>query len=344
MSNDPDWAMYRTLLAVLDEGSLSAAARVLGLAQPTVARHIDALETDLGADLFVRSQRGLAPTDLAQALRPHARIMASTAAALLRTASGTLGTVAGTVRVSASDVVGVEHLPPILARLRRDHPALVIELALSDRVDDLLARESDIAVRMTEPTQTALLARRLPPVELGFHAHRDYLARRGTPASVAELHRHDLIGYDAETPRCAPWRRGCRGSTGAASRSGPTATWPSLPRSRAGFGIGLCQVAIARRDPALVRTLPRCRVAVATLDRHARGFEDQRSSPRSVRRSGRRTPRRVIGGPTLMDPHCPLHPRPILRRMINLLDKLHAPVRSPFHAALSSSVSPPRAG
>ncbi|HXH14704.1 MAG TPA: LysR family transcriptional regulator [Sphingomonas sp.] len=256
MSNDPDWALYRTLLAVLDEGSLSAAARSLGLTQPTVARHVDALEAALGADLFVRSQRGLDPTDLAHALRPQAQIMATTAAALLRTASGTIGAVAGTVRISASDVVGVELLPPILARLRREHPALVIELNLSDRLDDLLARESDIAVRMTEPTQTALLARRLSSVEIGFHAHRDYLERHGTPSSLTDLSAHDLIGYDTETPvlkamadRLAPLDR-----QGFAFRA--DSNLAQLAAIRAGFGIGLCQLGIARRDPALVRVLP----------------------------------------------------------------------------------------
>ena len=255
MSGDPDWALYRTLLAVLDEGSLSAAARSLGLTQPTVARHIDALEASLGADLFVRSQRGLEPTDLALALRSHAQIMATTAAALLRTASGTLGEVVGTVRISASDVVGVEHLPPILTGLRRNHPALVIELSLSDRVDDLLLREADIAVRMTEPTQTALLARRLAPIALGFYAHRDYLERRGTPAELTDLAAYDLIGYDSETPslramaaRLAPLDRkdfALRADSNLAQ----------LAAIRAGFGIGICQVAVARRDPNLVRVV-----------------------------------------------------------------------------------------
>lgn len=183
--------------------------------------------------------------------------MATTAAALRRTASGTLGTVVGTVRISASDVVGVEHLPPILAELRRDHPALVIELSLSDRLDDLLAREADIAVRMTEPTQTALLARRLPSVELGFHAHRDYLERRGTPVSMADLSAHDLIGYDTETPalraiaaRLAPLDR-----QNFALRA--DSNLAQLAAIRAGFGIGLCQVCIAQRDVALVRVLPK---------------------------------------------------------------------------------------
>jgi DNA-binding transcriptional LysR family regulator len=256
MNVDPDWALYRTLLAVLDEGSLSAAARTLGLTQPTVARHVDALEAALGADLFVRSQRGLDPTDLAHSLRGHAQLMATTAAALLRTASGSLGSVAGTVRISASDVVGVEHLLPILAQLRRDYPALVVELTLSDRVDDLLAREADIAVRMTEAKQTALLVRRLAPVELGFHAHCRYLDRRGTPATMADLAAHDMIGYDAETPalrvmsqQLAPLDR-----HGFALRT--DSNLAQLAAIRAGFGIGLCQVGVAQRDPALVRVLP----------------------------------------------------------------------------------------
>jgi DNA-binding transcriptional LysR family regulator len=256
MSIDPDWALYRTLLSVLDQGSLSAAARALGLTQPTVARHVDALEAALGADLFVRSQRGLEPTDLALLLGPQARVMATTAATLLRSASGAQGLVAGTVRITTSDVVGVEYLPTVLTRLRRAHPALIIELSLSDRVSDLLSREADIAIRMTEPVQTALLARRLPPAELGFHAHRDYLAKAGTPASLDELPDHSLIGYDMETPALRAL----------------AATMPSLERRhfalrtdsnlaqlaaiRAGFGIGICQVALARRDPALVRVLP----------------------------------------------------------------------------------------
>ena len=255
MSTDPDWALYRTLLAVLDEGSLSAAARALGLTQPTVARHVDALEAALGADLFIRSQRGLEPTDLAFSLRAQARIMATTAAALLRTASGTTGAVAGTVRITSSDVVGVEHLPTILTRLRRAHPSLVIELSLTDRVSDLLAREADIAIRMTEPTQGTLLARRLPPIDLAFHAHRDYLAQAGTPASLAELSAHALIGYDAETPALRAMAARFPALDRAAFAFRADSNLAQLGMIRAGFGIGLCQTAIASRDPALVRVL-----------------------------------------------------------------------------------------
>ena len=256
MNTDPDWALYRSLLAVLDHGSLSAAARDLGLTQPTLARHIDTLEALLGADLFVRSQRGLEPTDLAMSLRPQARIMASTAAALLRTASGAIGEVAGTVRITTSDVVGVEHLPPILTRLRRAHPQLAIELMLSDQVDDLLTREADIAIRMIDPTQTALLARRLPPVELGFHAHRDYLADRGTPARLEDLLGHDLIGYDRETRALRAMATRLPGLDRRAFAFRADSNLAQLAAIRAGFGIGICQVEVARHDPKLVRVVP----------------------------------------------------------------------------------------
>src|SRR5262245_50437265 len=142
---DPDWTLYRTFLTVAKRGSLSAAARALGLTQPTVARHIESLETELEVDLFLRSPRGLLPTDIA--LLPQAEAIAASAATLLRTAASGKGEMAGTVRVSASEIMGVERLPPILAALRRTHPRLDIQLALSNELHDLLSREADIAVR-----------------------------------------------------------------------------------------------------------------------------------------------------------------------------------------------------
>src|SRR5580658_7604969 len=142
------WDHYRTLLAVLDEGSLSGAARTLGLTQPTVGRHVEALESELGTPLFTRSVGGLAPTEAALALRPHAETMAAAAEALVRTASGEADAVRGVIRVTASDVMGVEVLPPMLAGFHEAHPDVIIELTLSNRQEDLLRREADIAVRM----------------------------------------------------------------------------------------------------------------------------------------------------------------------------------------------------
>ncbi|MBB3770939.1 DNA-binding transcriptional LysR family regulator [Angulomicrobium tetraedrale] len=255
MNTEPGWDLYRSFLAVLEEGSLSGAARRLGLTQPTMARHLDALEGAIGAQLFLRTQRGLAPTEAALELRPYARALAATSAALLRTASARAGEVRGTVRLTASDVVGAEHLPPILARLRADHPGLVIELVLSNTVENVLERAADIAVRMVEPTQDALLAQRLPPLRVGLHAHRRYLARKGLPTSLEDLAGHDLIGFDRETPAIRAalqlFPMLARGAYALRTDS----DLAQLAAIRAGFGIGICQQAIARRDPDLVPVL-----------------------------------------------------------------------------------------
>ncbi|MFN7110974.1 MAG: LysR family transcriptional regulator [Brevundimonas sp.] len=256
MNSEPSWDLYRTFHAVLREGSLSGAARSLDMSQPSIARHIDALEIALGAKLFVRTPRGLSPTDAALELKPLAERLAATSAALRRTAEGGGGTLSGTVRISASEVVAVEHLPPILARLRQAHPGLALELSSSNALDDLLQRKADVAVRMVRPEQQALVSRHVGALAVGLHAHRDYLARRGTPRTMADLKDHDLIGYDVETPaiRAAVQQYPALSRDAFALRVDSDVA--QLAAIRAGFGIGICQTAVAARQPDLVRVLP----------------------------------------------------------------------------------------
>lgn len=256
MATEIGWDHYRSLLAVLTEGSLSGAARALGITQPTVGRHVAALEAALEQPLFTRTQAGLVPTDAARALQGYAASMHSTAAALEREAFSQGQGVQGTVRVSASEVVGVEVLPPALARLRREYPQLRIELVATNRVQDLLRREADIAIRMAMPRQTALVARRIGPVELGLFADAGYLAQHGTPAALADLQDHALIGFDQETP----FLRAARSTFAAWNREAfalrSDSDLAQLAMIRAGCGIGICQAALARRTGNLVRILP----------------------------------------------------------------------------------------
>jgi DNA-binding transcriptional LysR family regulator len=198
MADTLDWTLVRSFLAVTEHRSLSAAARALSLTQPTIGRHVDALEAALGVTLFTRSVHGLKPSEAALDLVPHAKAMAATAAALARAASGEAADERGTVRITASDVIGAEVLPAILARARAAHPGIAFELALSNRTENLMQREADIAVRMVRPTQQSLVARKIGEVPVMLYAHRSYVKRRGMPRSLADLARHDIIGYDTE--------------------------------------------------------------------------------------------------------------------------------------------------
>jgi DNA-binding transcriptional LysR family regulator len=278
MAQEVGWELYRSFLGVLSEGSLSGAARSLGITQPTVGRHITALEKSFGVALFTRSQAGLLPTEAALSLRTYAEAMSSTAAALQRAAASQGAGVKGTVRVSASEVIGAEVLPPILGELRNRHPQLTIELVLTNRVQDLLQREADIAVRMMPPRQGALLVRRVDTVTLGLHAHQSYLARHGTPRSTNELERHSLIGFDSETPFIRAARKALPMWTREVFALRTDSDLAQLALIRSGCGIGVCQVAIARRDPSLVRVMRR--QFEFKLETWVTMHEDLRNSPR----------------------------------------------------------------
>jgi DNA-binding transcriptional LysR family regulator len=278
------WDFYRTFLSVLRDGSLSAAARDLGITQPTVGRHISALEEALDTVLFLRTPQGLVPTEAAVALQPYAETLAATSAALVRAASGEVGKIEGSVRISAADIVGVEILPPIIAQLQIDHPKLEIELSLSDTMEDLLRREADIAIRMSEPVQDAIVMRYVGNFRLGLHATSHYLQLYGRPQSPADLYQHRLVGFDRKTPYIRSVIQSMR------------VTNPEIPDTeaipfsiradsnlaqhaliKAHGGIGMCQIGLANRSGNFERVIPslelplHCWVAM---------HENLRSSPR----------------------------------------------------------------
>jgi DNA-binding transcriptional LysR family regulator len=277
MEKNPGWELYRSFLAVLREGSLSGAARALALTQPTIGRHIKELEARLDLPLFTRAQNGLRPTDAAHAIAPHAEAMSASADTLLRTIASSRARPRSVVRIAASEVVAIEILPEILATLRARHPEVVIELSASDRAEDLLRRESDIAIRMTRPRQSNLVARRLGQSTLGFHAHRGYLERHGSPQDMTQLKDHALIGFDKETTAVRALRKlGLRlGREDFAFRT--DSHLAQLAAIRAGFGIGICQSVVARRDPDLLPVLPND--FSPSLDVWIAMHEDLRSSP-----------------------------------------------------------------
>jgi len=190
-----DWRLVRGFLAVLDAGSISAAARLLRTQQSTLSRNLAELEGQLGGPLFERTGRGVAPTALAEAVAGGARQMAAGAEALAQSLDRRRALASGSVRLSASTAMAANVLPPLIAALREQEPGITLELLASDAVSNLLRREADIAVRMVRPEQASLVARRLGLVGIGAYAHERYLRRAGVPESPEALLRHTLIGH-----------------------------------------------------------------------------------------------------------------------------------------------------
>jgi len=143
------------------------------------------------------------------------------------------------VRISASEIMGAEVLPPMLAELRRNHPTLEFELALSNTLDNLLRRDADIAVRMVEPAQEALVVKKLGTVSLGLHAHKDYLARTCAPTGFSDLAEHSLIGFDRETPSIRGMRSRVPGADALRFSFRADSDIAQLRAIKAGFGIGI---------------------------------------------------------------------------------------------------------
>lgn len=272
------WDDQRAFLAVLETGSLSAAARRLGLTQPTVRNRIEALEHAVGGALFTRSVNGLVPTDQARELGTHARAMELASDAFLRAASSPPGEIAGTVRLSVSDFIGAVVLPRLLVGLRETHPGLRIEVDLSNTLADMLGQQADIAVRMDPPRQDALVAKHVGAIPLGFYAHRDYVARRGSPADLAELASHDLIGPDRDRANLAF----VKSLAPDLARNAFVFRTDSHPAAfaavRAGLGIGVVQRPVAALEPDLVPIMPD--FDVAELPTWIVTHEDLRRVPR----------------------------------------------------------------
>ncbi|MGI3184711.1 LysR family transcriptional regulator [Nioella aestuarii] len=251
-----DWTLIRSFLAVAETGSLSAAARELGQSQPTLGRHIRMLEDQAGGPLFDRHARGFSLSDLGKALRPGAEAMRDGARQVALAAAGRDEREAGPVRITASVFVSVLLLPPIIADIRAHFPEIEIELVSSDRTENLLFHEADIAVRMYRPKQLDMITRHLGNLELGLFAAPSYLSRHGTPSGFADVLTHDVIGYDRDDRIIRGFREVGLEVTRESfpiRTDDQVAYWELVC---AGAGIGIGQIAVGARDPRVTRLLP----------------------------------------------------------------------------------------
>ena len=190
-----DWNQARAFLATVEEGSLSAAARALGLTQPTLGRQVAALEEQLDIVLFERVGKSLVLTPSGIELLEHVRAMCDAANRISLTASGQSHTIEGRIRITASDMMSAYILPPVLKTLREIAPLVEIDVVAANDIRDLQLREADIAIRHVRPEQPDLIARLVDEATGRFYAARSYLDQRGRPTTFEELSGHDFIGF-----------------------------------------------------------------------------------------------------------------------------------------------------
>ncbi|WP_051711248.1 LysR family transcriptional regulator [Andreprevotia chitinilytica] len=251
-----DWNLLRAFVVVADQGAMSRATDVLGLSQPTVSRQIAELEAQVGTALFERVARGLQLTEIGNTLLEPAKRMLAAAQALSLAAAGQDQAIAGTVRITASEVMSAFILPPILARLAAAQPGIEVELVASNRVDNLLEREADIAIRMVRPTQTGLIARKIAEWPLGFYARRDYIDNIAVPLEMASLHRHRWVGLDQSGQMIDGFRAAGFDVDRHFFQFRCDNQIVGLQAVRAGLGCGIAIRHLAQTFPELVQFMP----------------------------------------------------------------------------------------
>lgn len=251
-----DWNRARAFLATADAGSLSAAARELGLTQPTLSRQVAALETELGVTLFERLGKKLVLTETGETLLSHVRAMGEAAAAMTVAASGRAQEIEGRVSISATDGYAAYLLPDIVERIRREAPQITIVIVSCNSLSDLRRREADIAIRHVRPDEDGLIGKLVCESTAHFYASQSWIARNGRPASVGDIAPHDLIAYE-EIGRFAEFMRGAGVSASADAfrlvSENSVVVWEMVKR---GLGICIMSREIALRTEGMVDLFP----------------------------------------------------------------------------------------
>jgi DNA-binding transcriptional LysR family regulator len=253
--DDLDWNQLKAFLQTAQTGSLSAAARKLGLTQPTLSRQVAAIEQHMGVTLFERVGKAMVLTSTGLDLLEHARVMGTAAEALGLAASGRSQAVAGVVSVSASDSVAAYLLPPILKQLREQEPGIVVEVIASNAFSDLLRREADIAIRHIKPEQPDLIARLARDAQAFFYASADWVQTHGHPRTAEDAQRVGFVGSDRNGRYLAFLRQfGLNLSEGnfTCYADQTVSHWALVCQ---GMGVGAMLDEIADQSPQMVRVL-----------------------------------------------------------------------------------------
>ena len=254
--NGIDWNLARAFCATADAGSLSAAARKIGLTQPTLSRQVAELEAELGVALFERIGKKLVLTATGRGLLEHARVMAAAADAMVVSAAGQMQEVTGRVCISATDAFAAYILPDIVERIRRQAPQITISILATDSISDLRRREADIAIRHLRPTEPELIARQMAEMHADFYASTTWVARHGKPIAAEDFANADVLAFEPVDRFIDQLgRAGIALSSDQCCVVSDSAVvlWELVRR---GLGVGMMLREFATRTPDLVRLLP----------------------------------------------------------------------------------------
>jgi len=250
-----DWNQLRAFFETADTGSLSAAARKLGLTQPTLSRQVAAIELSMGVTLFERVGKAMVLTPTGLDLLEHARAMGTAAEALSLAATGRSQAVGGVVSVSASDAVAAHLLPPLVRQLREQEPGIAIEVISTNALSDLQRREADIAIRHVKPEQPDLIARLIREAAANFYASEAWVRACGHPRTGEDAAHLPFVGSDRSGQFLGYLRQhGLPLSEANFScyADHSVAHWALV---RQGMGIGAMMDEIALETPGIVRVL-----------------------------------------------------------------------------------------
>jgi DNA-binding transcriptional LysR family regulator len=251
-----DWNNLQFCLAVARDGTISAAAKRLGVDHATIIRRIDRLEEELGVKCFARRKTGYELTDAGRRAAAMAETIETEIRAGQAELSGGLARLTGSVRIGAPDGFGSAFLAPRLGDLAEQHPELQLELVATARLFSLSKREADIAIGLTLPRDGQIIGRKLVDYRLFLYASRDYLAAKGPIERPEELRSRRIISYISElvfTPELDYLPQILPGLS-AQIRSGNLIA--QLQATLAGVGIAVLPRFLAQAYPQLRPILP----------------------------------------------------------------------------------------
>lgn len=185
----------KVFAAVVDAGSFTAGADVLGMSKAAVSRHVAELEERLGVRLLHRTTRRLSPTTEGEIFHARCRELLGNLDEAEAEISSRVGEATGLLKLNVPVTFGLMHLAPLWPAFMAQHPRLALDITLSDRVADLVEEGYDAAVRIAQLGPSSLISRRLASTRMVVCASPDYLARRGEPVHPQDLLRHDVISY-----------------------------------------------------------------------------------------------------------------------------------------------------